>query len=52
MSLVRVVTTLERMSTNAAAALLRAAMRVLTRLLGRGKHRAWRKQARDQLRRR
>ena len=52
MSLVRILTSVERVSTNAAAGLLRTSMRILTRLLGRGRHRAWRKQAQENLRRR
>ncbi len=43
-SFVRLLTSLERNTTNGLAAVLRGAMVVLTRLTGRGRHRDWRKQ--------
>lgn len=52
MSLVRGLTSLERTATNLAARLLELSMRVLTRVLGRGKHRAWRKRAQAEVLRR
>jgi hypothetical protein len=50
MAVVRALTSVERTLTNAAAAVLRASMAVLTRLTGRGKHRPWRRRAEEQLR--
>jgi hypothetical protein len=51
-SFVRALTSVERTATNAAAAVLRTSMSILTRVTGRGKHRPWRKRAADEVRRR
>jgi hypothetical protein len=51
-SFVRTVSSIERWVTNALAAALRTSMAVLTRITGRGKHRAWRKRAEEELKRR
>jgi hypothetical protein len=50
-SLMNILTSVERTVTNASAAVLRGSMTVLTRLTGRGKHREWRKEAEAELER-
>jgi hypothetical protein len=51
-ALVRIVSSVERSVTNALASFLQFAMAVLTRLLGRGRHREWRKRNEADARRR
>jgi hypothetical protein len=51
-SIVRVLTSLERHATNGLAAVLRAVVQILTRLTGRGRYRGWRRQAEEEKRRR
>jgi len=51
-SFVRLLTSLERGTTKGLTAILSGSMRVLTRVTGRGKHRAWRKQGEAEQQRR